>query len=133
MTTEQASTPAVSSHDENPFDVARKQFSIAADRLQLDPGIREVLSSCQRELTVHFPVKMDDGSLRVFEGFRIQHNTARGPAKGGIRYHPATTLDEVRGLAMWMTWKCAVVGIPYGGAKGGVVCDPKRLSHREVE
>jgi glutamate dehydrogenase (NAD(P)+) len=118
---------------ENAFDVAQKQFAIAAERLNLDPGMREVLANCQRELTVHFPVRMDDGSLRVFEGYRVQHNTARGPAKGGIRYHPATTIDEVRALAMWMTWKCAVVGIPFGGAKGGVVCDPKRLSRRELE
>jgi glutamate dehydrogenase (NAD(P)+) len=133
MTTEQRVAPSEPVRVENSFDVARRQFAIAADRLELDPGMREVLSSCQRELTVHFPVKMDDGSLHVFEGYRVQHNTARGPAKGGIRYHPATTVDEVRALAMWMTWKCAVVGIPYGGAKGAVVCDPKRLSQREVE
>lgn len=133
MTTEQAPAPVSAVRVENAFDVARKQFAIAAERLNLDPGMREVLANCQRELTVHFPVKMDDGSLRVFEGYRIQHNTARGPAKGGIRYHPAASLDEVRALAMWMTWKCAVVGIPYGGAKGGVVCDPKHLSRRELE
>jgi len=95
--------------------------------------MREMLSACKRELTVHFPVTMDDGSIRVFTGYRVQHNLARGPAKGGLRYHPAVDLDEVKALAMWMTWKCAVVGIPYGGAKGGVVVDPKALSRAELE
>ncbi len=138
MTTEQVSSPRSPANVEianveTAFDVARKQFAIAADRLHLEPGMRDVLGNCQRELTVHFPVKMDDGSLCVFEGYRIQHNTARGPAKGGIRFHPSTTADEVRALAMWMTWKCAVVGIPFGGAKGGVVCDPKHLSRQELE
>ena len=118
---------------ENAFGIAQRQFDIAADRLHLEPNLRDLLRQCRREFTVHFPVKMDDGSIRVFEGFRVQHNTARGPAKGGIRYHPATTLDEVKALAMWMTWKCAVVGIPYGGAKGGVVCNPKRMSRAELE
>ena len=117
----------------NPFAIAQQQFDIAADRLGLDPKLRELLRDCKRELTVRFPVKMDSGDVRVFEGYRVQHNLARGPAKGGIRYHPATTLDEVKALAMWMTWKCAVVGIPFGGAKGGVICDPKRLSRRELE
>ena len=115
------------------FDVAQVQFDLAADLLDLDANIRDVLRNCKREFAVHFPVKMDDGSVRVFEGFRVQHNIARGPAKGGLRFHPAVTLDEVKALAMWMTWKCAVVGIPFGGAKGGVVCDPKRLSLSELE
>jgi glutamate dehydrogenase (NAD(P)+) len=118
---------------ENALANAQHQFDIAADRLRLDADFRAVLRECKRELTVRFPVRMDDGSLRVFEGFRVQHNIARGPAKGGIRYHPSTTLDEVKALAMWMTWKCAVVGIPFGGAKGGVICDAKRLSRRELE
>jgi glutamate dehydrogenase (NAD(P)+) len=118
---------------ENAFDIAQKQFDIAADLLHLDANLRDVLRNCKRELTVNFPVKMDDGSIRVFQGFRVQHNIARGPAKGGLRFHQAVTLDEVRALAMWMTWKCAVVGIPYGGAKGGVVCDPKKLSLSELE
>lgn len=117
----------------NPFQMAIQQFNQAADRLGLEEGIRRVLTQCQRELTVHFPVKLDDGSVRVFTGYRIQHNLARGPAKGGIRYHPSVDLDEVRALAMWMTWKAAVVRIPYGGAKGGVVCDPKQLSPQELE
>jgi len=112
---------------------AQHQFDIAADRLQLDPGVRAVLREPARELTVHFPVQMDDGSVRLFTGYRVQHNLGRGPAKGGIRYHPDVTLDEVKALAMWMTWKCAVVGIPYGGGKGGVAVDPKRLSRKELE
>src|SRR5215472_4056533 len=118
---------------ENAFDIAQQQFDIAADLLYLDANLRDVLRNCKRELTVHFPVKMDDGTIRVFQGYRVQHNIARGPAKGGLRFHPAVTLDEVKALAMWMTWKCAVVGIPYGGAKGGVVCDPKALSLGELE
>jgi glutamate dehydrogenase (NAD(P)+) len=118
---------------ENAFDIAQQQFDIAADLLHLDANLRDVLRNCKRELTVHFPVKMDDGTIRVFQGYRVQHNIARGPAKGGLRFHPAVTLDEVKALAMWMTWKCAVVGIPYGGAKGGVVCDPKALSLGELE
>jgi glutamate dehydrogenase (NAD(P)+) len=117
----------------NAYDVAQRQFDIAADLLHLDANLRDVLRNCKRELTVHFPVKMDDGSIRVFEGYRVHHNIARGPAKGGIRFHPDVTLDEVRALAMWMTWKCAVVGLPFGGAKGGVVCDPKILSATELE
>jgi len=95
--------------------------------------MRAILAACKRELSVHFPVQMDDGSTRVFSGYRVQHNLARGPAKGGIRYHPAVNLDEVRALAMWMTWKSAVVNIPYGGAKGGVIVDPKALSAHELE
>jgi glutamate dehydrogenase (NAD(P)+) len=118
---------------ESSYAVALRQFDIAADRLHLEEDYRQILRSCKRELTVNFPVRMDDGSIRVFQGYRVQHSVARGPAKGGIRYHPAVDLDEVRALAMWMTWKCAVVGLPYGGAKGGVACDPKRLSPRELE
>ena len=117
----------------NPWEVAQRQFDLAADRLSLDPGLRRVLREPRRELTVHFPVKMDDGSVQVFTGYRVQHNLGRGPAKGGIRYHQDVTLDEVKALAMWMTWKCAVVAIPYGGGKGGVVVDPKKLSAKEVE
>jgi glutamate dehydrogenase (NAD(P)+) len=117
----------------NPWHVAQQQFDLAADRLNLEPGLRRVLREPRRELTVHCPVKMDDGSVQVFTGYRVQHNLSRGPAKGGIRYHQDVTLDEVKALAMWMTWKCAVVGIPYGGGKGGVVVDPKKLSRKEVE
>ena len=113
--------------------MAQQQFDIAADRLNLDPGLREVLREPRRELHVHFPVKMDDGSVHVFAGYRVQHNLGRGPAKGGIRYHQDVTIDEVKALAMWMTWKCAVVGIPFGGGKGGVIVDPKKLSRRELE
>ena len=117
----------------NPWTVAQQQFDLAAERLNLDPGLRRVLREPRRELTVHFPVKMDDGSVQVFTGYRVQHNLGRGPAKGGIRYHQDVSLDEVKALAMWMTWKCAVVGIPYGGGKGGVIVDPKRLSKKELE
>src|SRR5947207_8619095 len=127
MTTEQAAAQI------NPWEVAQQQFDLAADRLNLDPGLRRVLRQPRRELTVHFPVKMDDGNVQVFTGYRVQHNLGRGPAKGGIRYHQDVTLDEVKALAMWMTWKCAVVGIPYGGGKGGVVVDPKKLSAKEAE
>jgi glutamate dehydrogenase (NAD(P)+) len=117
----------------NPWEVAQQQFDLAADRLNLDPGLRRVLREPRRELTVHFPVKMDDGSVQVYTGYRVQHNVGRGPAKGGIRYHQDVTLDEVKALAMWMTWKCAVVAIPYGGGKGGVIVDPKKLSIKELE
>ncbi|CAN5693417.1 Glu/Leu/Phe/Val dehydrogenase [soil metagenome] len=113
--------------------VAQRQFDIAADRLELDPGLRAVLREPRRELKVSIPVKMDDGGVQVFHGYRVQHNLGRGPAKGGIRYHQDVTLSEVRALAMWMTWKCAVVGIPFGGGKGGVAVDPKLLSKRELE
>jgi glutamate dehydrogenase (NAD(P)+) len=127
MTTEQAAAQI------NPWEVAQQQFDLAAERLNLNPGLRKVLREPRRELTVHFPVKMDDGSVQVFTGYRVQHNLGRGPAKGGLRYHQDVTLDEVKALAMWMTWKCAVVGIPYGGGKGGVIVDPKKLSLKEVE
>jgi glutamate dehydrogenase (NAD(P)+) len=127
MTTEQVAAAI------NPWQVAQQQFDLAAERLNLDPGLRRVLREPRRELIVHFPVKMDDGSVQVYTGFRVQHNLGRGPAKGGIRYHQDVSLDEVKALAMWMTWKCAVVGIPYGGGKGGVIVDPKKLSQKELE
>ena len=117
----------------NAWHVAQRQFDLAAERLNLDPGLRKILREPRRELTVHFPVHMDDGTVQVFTGYRVQHNLGRGPAKGGIRYHQDVTIDEVKALAMWMTWKCAVVGIPYGGGKGGVVVDPKKLSMKELE
>ena len=117
----------------NPLEVAMKQVDIAAEKLELEPGICEKIRQTKRELIVHFPVKMDDGSVKVFTGYRVQHNLTRGPGKGGIRYHPDVDLDEVRALAMWMTWKAAVVNIPFGGAKGGVQCDPKNMSSRELE
>ena len=117
----------------NPFETAQRQVDIVADLLHLNGGVREVLKMPKRELTVNFPVRMDDGSFRVYTGYRVQYNMARGPTKGGIRYHPQVTLDEVRALAAWMTWKCAVVNIPYGGAKGGVICDPKHMSIGELE
>jgi glutamate dehydrogenase (NAD(P)+) len=115
------------------FGVAVEQFQIAADVLGLDDDMRKILSHCQRELTVHFPVEMDDGSVEVFTGYRVQHNSGPGPTKGGIRYHQSVTLEEVKALAMWMTWKCAVVGLPYGGAKGGVQVNPKLLSQAELQ
>jgi glutamate dehydrogenase (NAD(P)+) len=117
----------------NPFETARQQFFYAADKLGLDDGMREILSVPQRELRVNFPVRMDDGRIKVFTGYRVHHNNARGPVKGGLRYHHAVSMDEVRALAMWMTWKCAVVNIPYGGAKGGVVVDATQLSIQELE
>jgi len=117
----------------DPWEVAIEQFDTAADKLHLDPNMRGILRECQRELTVHFPVRMNDGAVKVFTGFRVQHNTSRGPGKGGIRYHPAASIGEVKALAMWMTWKCAVVGIPYGGAKGAVICDPKHMTQQQLE
>jgi len=113
--------------------IARHQFDAAADALGLDESLRAVLRAVKRELVVHFPVEMDDGSFRVFTGFRVQHNIARGPAKGGLRFHPAMTLDDARGLAMFMTWKTAVVDLPFGGAKGGVAVDPRSLTMSELE
>ncbi len=119
--------------DLNSFRIAMRQFDYAAEKCGLEPGLCEVLRRPRRALSLSLPVKMDDGSIRVFEGFRVQHNSARGPCKGGIRYHPNVTFDEVRALATWMTWKCAIVNIPFGGAKGGIVCDPHKLSHNELE
>jgi len=117
----------------NPWESQRARFDLAAQKLNLDEGLWRVLRYPNREITVHIPVQMDDGHLEVFTGFRVQHSIARGPAKGGIRYAPDVTLDEVRALASWMTWKCAVVNIPFGGAKGGVICDPHKMSMSEVE
>ncbi len=117
----------------NPYVTAQRQFDQAATLLELDPGLRAVLREVRREFTVNFPVRMDDGSIRIFTGYRVQHNLTRGPAKGGIRYHPEVSIDEVKALAMWMTWKCAVTNLPYGGAKGGVICDPSQLSSQELE
>lgn len=119
--------------DLNPFRISQIQFDLAAEYLKLDPGLRQVLRTPKRILEVSLPTKLDNGQLKVFTGFRVQHNVARGPAKGGIRYHPNVTLDEVKALAAWMTWKTATVNIPYGGAKGGVICDPKRMSKGELE
>jgi glutamate dehydrogenase (NAD(P)+) len=115
------------------WESALTQLGAAARVMNLDPGVHEILSDPRRALEVTMPVRMDDGSITVFKGYRVHHNTSRGPSKGGIRYHPAVTLDEVKALAMWMTWKCAVVGIPFGGAKGGVVVDPHALSRGELE
>jgi glutamate dehydrogenase (NAD(P)+) len=118
---------------DDPWQVALTQFQAAADILSLKRGVREFLAFPRRELTVNFPVKLEDGSVRVFTGYRVHHSDVLGPTKGGIRYHPAVTLNEIRALAMLMTWKCAVVGLPFGGAKGGVICDPKELSPEELE
>ncbi len=117
----------------NPYKMAIKQIDVVAPYLDVDEGILEKLRYPRRELTVHCPVKMDDGSLKVFKGYRVTHNDTRGPAKGGLRYHPSVDLDEVKALAMWMTWKAAVVNIPYGGAKGGVKCNPPEMSQAELE
>jgi glutamate dehydrogenase (NAD(P)+) len=117
----------------NPWESQAARFDLAAEKLNLDDGMRKVLRYPNREIILHIPVQMDDGHLEVFTGFRVQHSIARGPAKGGIRYSPDVTLDEVRALASWMTWKCAVVNIPFGGAKGGVICDPHRMSQSELE
>ena len=126
-------TPPHVDKESNPWESQRARFDLAAQKLNLDEGLWRVLRYPNRELTVYIPVQMDDGHLEVFTGFRVQHSIARGPAKGGIRYAPDVTLDEVRALASWMTWKCAVVNIPFGGAKGGVICDPHKMSMGEVE
>jgi glutamate dehydrogenase (NAD(P)+) len=126
-------TSAVEVNEEDEWRTAQRQFDQAAALIGLESHLRDVLREVQREFTCHFPVEMDDGRVEVFTGYRVQHNINRGPAKGGIRYHPAVSLDEVKALAMWMTWKCAVVNIPYGGAKGGVIVDPRQLSMRELE
>jgi glutamate dehydrogenase/leucine dehydrogenase len=119
-------------HD-NPYELALQNFDLAADALDLSNDIREMIKYPERELTVTVPVRMDTGRIRRFQGFRVQHNTSRGPGKGGIRFHPNVNIDEVRALATWMTWKCSVVNIPFGGAKGGVTCNPKELSLTEIE
>ncbi|MDG6929042.1 MAG: Glu/Leu/Phe/Val dehydrogenase [Nitrososphaerota archaeon] len=118
---------------ENPFANALEQLKIAAEHLKLDPGVHEVLKRPKRIMEVSIPVRMDDGRTDVFVGYRVQYNDARGPYKGGIRYHPGVTLDEVKALSAWMTWKCAVADLPFGGAKGGIVCDPKAMSPSELE
>ncbi|HUN62052.1 MAG TPA: Glu/Leu/Phe/Val dehydrogenase, partial [Candidatus Sulfotelmatobacter sp.] len=126
--------PRIAPREElNPFRIAQIQFDIAAEVLKLDPGLRQVLRTPKRILEVSLPTKMDNGQVKVLTGFRVQHNIARGPGKGGIRFHPNVTLDEVKALAAWMTWKTAVVNVPFGGAKGGVICDPKRMSKGELE
>jgi len=117
----------------NPFEIALKQLEEASKILNLDKGMLEILSNPKRILTVSIPTRMDDGTIKVFTGFRSQHNDARGPHKGGIRYHPDVTLDEVKALSMWMTWKCAIANIPYGGGKGGIICNPKQMSENELE
>jgi len=128
------STAEAESHlRENPFELAQAQLRRVGEIFALDPNLIRVLSQCKKAVEVSIPVAMDDGSTEVFLGYRVTHNIARGPSKGGIRYHPDVTLDEVKALAMWMTWKCALMGLPFGGAKGGVVCNPKRLSMSELE
>src|SRR5246127_1836 len=117
----------------NPWEAQAARFDFAAQKLNLDEGLWKILRYPSREIIVHIPVSMDNGTLEVFTGFRVQHSIARGPAKGGLRYSPDVTLDEVRALASWMTWKCAVVNIPFGGAAGGVICDRDRMSKRELE
>jgi glutamate dehydrogenase (NAD(P)+) len=119
--------------DLNPFRIAQIQFDMAAEYLKLDAGLRQILRTPKRVMEVAVPVKLDNGQTKVFTGFRVQHNVSRGPAKGGLRYHPNVTLDEVKALAAWMTWKTATVNLPYGGAKGGIICDPKHMSKGELE
>ena len=119
--------------DLNPYRISQMQFDIAAEYLKLDAGLRQVLRTPKRIMEVSIPIKLDNGQVKVFTGFRVQHNIARGPSKGGIRYHPSVTLDEVKALAAWMAWKTATVNIPFGGGKGGVICDPKRMSKSELE
>jgi len=118
---------------ENPFEIAREQLRRVGSTFEIDANLVSVLGNCKRAVEVSIPVHMDDGSTSVFQGYRVTHNVARGPSKGGIRYHPDVTIDEVKALAMWMTWKCALMGIPFGGAKGGVVVNPKQLSRAELE
>src|SRR5436309_3562747 len=118
---------------ENPYELAKRQLRRVGETFGIDQNLIGVLELCKKSVEVSIPVAMDDGSVRVYEGHRITHNVARGPSKGGIRYHPDVTLDEVKSLAMWMTWKCALMGLPFGGAKGGVVCDPKAMSRSELE
>ncbi|MEO5575915.1 MAG: Glu/Leu/Phe/Val dehydrogenase [Gaiellaceae bacterium] len=128
------STAEVPTHlRENPLELARQQLRRVGQTFGIDPNLIRVLEKCKKSVEVSIPVTMDDGSVGVFRGYRVTHNIARGPSKGGIRYHPAVTQSEVKALAMWMTWKCALMGLPFGGAKGGVVCDPKQLSRGELE
>ena len=118
---------------ENPYEIAKSQLRKVAKTFAIDPNLVNVLQMCKKAVSVSIPVAMDDGTTQVFEGYRVTHNVARGPSKGGIRYHPDVTLDEVKSLAMWMTWKCALSGIPFGGAKGGVICNPKTMSEGELQ
>jgi glutamate dehydrogenase (NAD(P)+) len=127
-------TAAPASHlHENPFRIAQQQLEDVAHTFGIDDRLVAILSQCKKAVEVSIPTTLDDGSVRAFKGYRVTHNIARGPSKGGIRYHPDVTLDEVKALAMWMTWKCALMGLPFGGAKGGVTCDPKSMSHGELE
>jgi glutamate dehydrogenase (NAD(P)+) len=127
-------TAAPESHlRENPFELAQRQLQKVADTFGIDQQLVGVLSQCKKAVEVSIPTSMDDGTVRAFAGYRVTHNIARGPSKGGIRYHPDVTLDEVKSLAMWMTWKCSLMGLPFGGAKGGVICDPKSMSRSELE
>ena len=128
-----AAAPPPTHLRENPFELAQAQLRSVGETFAVDPNLIRILSHCKKGVEVSVPVQMDDGSVRVFQGYRVVHNMTRGPAKGGIRYHPAVTQDEVKALAMWMTWKCALMGLPFGGAKGGVICDPKLLSLGEKE
>jgi glutamate dehydrogenase (NAD(P)+) len=125
--------PPPSHLKENPWEMARNQLRRVASRIDVGESMLNVLSECKKAVVVSVPTRMDDGSVEVFEGFRVVHNVARGPSKGGLRYHPGVTLEETKALAMWMTWKCALMGLPFGGAKGGVVCDPKQLTVTELE
>ncbi len=118
---------------ENPYEIAQQQLRLVGETFDIDRNLISVLSKCKKAVAVSIPTRMDDDSITTFDGYRVTHNIARGPSKGGIRYHPDVTLDEVRSLAMWMTWKCALMGIPFGGAKGGVICNPKQMSERELE
>ncbi len=132
-TSKHEAAPASMGIQKNQYDMALEQFQRAADLMKLDPNVQEILRKPRRILSINFPVKMDDGRILLYQGFRSQHNNALGPYKGGIRFHPNVTIDEVKALSMWMTWKCAVAGIPFGGAKGGVTVNPKTLSHAELE
>ncbi len=132
-TSKHEAAPASMGTEKTQYDMAVEQFQRAADLMKLDPNVQEILRKPRRILSINFPVRMDDGSILLYQGFRSQHNNALGPYKGGIRFHPNVTIDEVKALSMWMTWKCAVAGIPFGGAKGGVTVNPKILSHRELE
>lgn len=128
------STAETTSHlRENPYELAKSQLRRVGEVFAIDPNLIGVLSHCKKAVEASIPVSMDDGSIEVFTGYRVTHNIARGPSKGGIRYHPDVTLDEVKSLSMWMTWKCALMALPFGGAKGGVVCDPKKLGASELE
>ena len=128
-----ATTDTTSHLRENPYEIARQQLRLVGQTFNIDPNLISVLQACKKAVEVAIPITMDDGSIQAFAGFRVQHNVARGPSKGGIRYHPDVTLDEVKALSMWMTWKCSLMNIPFGGAKGGVVCNPKSMSVRELE